>query len=140
MFSRHQWIYLPTLQIWQDSGSSDICWSKIHIRYSQNPIIFGRYHLFSPHLSSEVIQLQLFIPVLKIQETQGICVAAYQTNEFPAFFTERSGCEVHPFSWLTFSFQAPSDFNLQHVKMVKSVDSLQCIPILGLLYISLTAI
>ncbi|PON97658.1 Pseudouridine-5'-phosphate glycosidase [Trema orientale] len=25
-------------------------------------------------------------------ETQGICVAAYKTNEFPAFFTETSSC------------------------------------------------
>jgi pseudouridine-5'-phosphate glycosidase len=48
---------------------------------------------------------------LNKQETQGICVAAYKTNESPAFFTERSGWKVHPFSWLTFSFQAPSDFN-----------------------------
>jgi hypothetical protein len=121
MFSWQQWIYLPTLQIWQDSSSSDICWSKIRIRYSQNLIIFGRYHLFLPHLSSEAIQLQLFISVLNKQETQGICVAAYKTNEFPAFFTERSGREVRPFSWLTFSFQAPSDFNLQNVKIAKSV-------------------
>jgi pseudouridine-5'-phosphate glycosidase len=29
-----------------------------------------------------------------LQETQGVCVAAYKTNEFPAFFTETSGCKV----------------------------------------------
>uniref|UniRef100_A0A0E0AXB3 Pseudouridine-5'-phosphate glycosidase n=1 Tax=Oryza glumipatula TaxID=40148 RepID=A0A0E0AXB3_9ORYZ len=29
-----------------------------------------------------------------IQETQGVTVAAYKTNEFPAFFTEVSGCKV----------------------------------------------
>jgi pseudouridine-5'-phosphate glycosidase len=28
------------------------------------------------------------------QETQGVTVAAYKTNEFPAFFTEVSGCKV----------------------------------------------
>ncbi|XP_052305956.1 pseudouridine-5'-phosphate glycosidase isoform X2 [Populus trichocarpa] len=32
---------------------------------------------------------------LEYLETQGVCVAAYKTNEFPAFFTERSGCKVH---------------------------------------------
>uniref|UniRef100_A0A2P2KQ73 Uncharacterized protein MANES_15G112800 n=1 Tax=Rhizophora mucronata TaxID=61149 RepID=A0A2P2KQ73_RHIMU len=31
---------------------------------------------------------------LEYLETQGVCVATYQTNEFPAFFTERSGCKV----------------------------------------------
>lgn len=31
-----------------------------------------------------------------IQETQGVCAAAYQTSEFPAFFTEKSGCKVAP--------------------------------------------
>lgn len=31
-----------------------------------------------------------------MQETQGVCVAAYRTNEFPAFFTERSGSQVLP--------------------------------------------
>lgn len=31
---------------------------------------------------------------LSLQETQGVCVAAYKTNEFPAFFTEASGCKV----------------------------------------------
>ncbi|XP_051141773.1 pseudouridine-5'-phosphate glycosidase isoform X2 [Andrographis paniculata] len=28
---------------------------------------------------------------LEYLETQGVCVAAYQTNEFPAFFTDKSG-------------------------------------------------
>nr|GMD23370.1 Pseudouridine-5'-phosphate glycosidase [Ipomoea batatas] len=32
---------------------------------------------------------------LEYLETQGVCVAAYRTNEFPAFFTEASGCKVH---------------------------------------------
>ncbi|CAK7331154.1 unnamed protein product [Dovyalis caffra] len=31
---------------------------------------------------------------LEYLETQGVCVATYKTNEFPAFFTERSGCKV----------------------------------------------
>ncbi|GAB4835261.1 hypothetical protein Ancab_000170 [Ancistrocladus abbreviatus] len=31
---------------------------------------------------------------LEYLETQGVCVAAYGTNEFPAFFTEKSGCKV----------------------------------------------
>ncbi|XP_019176810.1 PREDICTED: uncharacterized protein LOC109172091 [Ipomoea nil] len=31
---------------------------------------------------------------LEYLETQGVCVAAYQTNEFPAFFTEASGCKA----------------------------------------------
>ncbi|PIN17415.1 hypothetical protein CDL12_09931 [Handroanthus impetiginosus] len=31
---------------------------------------------------------------LEYLETQGVCVAAYQTNEFPAFFTEKSGCKA----------------------------------------------
>ncbi|XP_043723053.1 pseudouridine-5'-phosphate glycosidase isoform X2 [Telopea speciosissima] len=31
---------------------------------------------------------------LEYLETQGVTVAAYKTNEFPAFFTETSGCKV----------------------------------------------
>ncbi|KAK9084591.1 hypothetical protein Sjap_025002 [Stephania japonica] len=31
---------------------------------------------------------------LEFLETQGVCVAAYKTHEFPAFFTETSGCKV----------------------------------------------
>lgn len=31
---------------------------------------------------------------LEYLETQGVTVAAYRTNEFPAFFTETSGCQV----------------------------------------------
>ncbi|RZB89949.1 Pseudouridine-5'-phosphate glycosidase isoform H [Glycine soja] len=31
---------------------------------------------------------------LEYLETLGVCVAAYKTNEFPAFFTESSGCKV----------------------------------------------
>nr|GLL32816.1 uncharacterized protein LOC109172091 [Ipomoea trifida] len=31
---------------------------------------------------------------LEYLETQGVCVAAYRTNEFPAFFTEASGCKA----------------------------------------------
>ena len=31
---------------------------------------------------------------LSLQGTQGVYVAAYKTNEFPAFFTETSGCKV----------------------------------------------
>ncbi|KAL5073417.1 hypothetical protein RYX36_012401 [Vicia faba] len=31
---------------------------------------------------------------LEYLETQGVCVAAYKTNEFPAFFTASSGCMV----------------------------------------------
>ncbi|CAA0805834.1 indigoidine synthase A family protein [Striga hermonthica] len=31
---------------------------------------------------------------LEYLETQGVCVAAYRTNEFPAFFTEKSGCKA----------------------------------------------
>ncbi|KAK3005621.1 hypothetical protein RJ639_015898, partial [Escallonia herrerae] len=31
---------------------------------------------------------------LEYLETQGVCVAAYATNEFPAFFTNKSGCKV----------------------------------------------
>ncbi|KAI8526117.1 hypothetical protein RHMOL_Rhmol13G0284200 [Rhododendron molle] len=31
---------------------------------------------------------------LEYLETQGVCVAAYQTDEFPAFFTETSGCKA----------------------------------------------
>ncbi|KAF7050593.1 hypothetical protein CFC21_058932 [Triticum aestivum] len=31
---------------------------------------------------------------LEYLETQGVTVAAYRTNEFPAFFTETSGCKV----------------------------------------------
>ncbi|XAR60330.1 hypothetical protein NMG60_11033652 [Bertholletia excelsa] len=31
---------------------------------------------------------------LEYLETQGVCVAAYNTNEFPAFFTETSGCKA----------------------------------------------
>ncbi|KAK6122780.1 hypothetical protein DH2020_043478 [Rehmannia glutinosa] len=30
---------------------------------------------------------------LEYLETQGVCVAAYQTSEFPAFFTQKSGCQ-----------------------------------------------
>nr|GLL21423.1 uncharacterized protein LOC109181966 [Ipomoea trifida] len=38
------------------------------------------------------------------EETQGVCVAAYQTNEFPAFFTEASGCK------LKFSLESNGNF------------------------------
>lgn len=31
---------------------------------------------------------------LEYLETQGVCVAAYKTKEFPAFFTETSGCKM----------------------------------------------
>jgi pseudouridine-5'-phosphate glycosidase len=31
---------------------------------------------------------------LEYLETQGVCVAAYQTDEFPSFFTEKSGCKA----------------------------------------------
>ncbi|KAK8463945.1 hypothetical protein PHAVU_011G080400 [Phaseolus vulgaris] len=31
---------------------------------------------------------------LEYLETLGVCTAAYKTNEFPAFFTESSGCKV----------------------------------------------
>ncbi|KAE8687190.1 Detected protein of unknown function [Hibiscus syriacus] len=31
---------------------------------------------------------------LEYLETQGVCVAAYKTNEFPAFFTQTSGCKI----------------------------------------------
>ncbi|XP_057954875.1 pseudouridine-5'-phosphate glycosidase [Malania oleifera] len=31
---------------------------------------------------------------LEYLETQGVCVAAYKTNDFPAFFTEKSGCKA----------------------------------------------
>lgn len=31
---------------------------------------------------------------LEFLETQGVCVATYKTDEFPAFFTETSGCKV----------------------------------------------
>ncbi|KAH9606038.1 hypothetical protein KSS87_006675 [Heliosperma pusillum] len=33
---------------------------------------------------------------LEYLETQGVCVAGYRTNEFPAFFTETSGCKDQP--------------------------------------------
>nr|GMC79520.1 pseudouridine-metabolizing bifunctional protein C1861.05 [Ipomoea batatas] len=35
-----------------------------------------------------------FLAKVDGKETQGVCVAAYQTNEFPAFFTEASGCKA----------------------------------------------
>ncbi|KAE8663796.1 THO complex subunit 7-like protein isoform 1 [Hibiscus syriacus] len=31
---------------------------------------------------------------LEYLETQGVCVAAYKTNEFPSFFTQTSGCKI----------------------------------------------
>ncbi|KAI3674950.1 hypothetical protein L2E82_51787 [Cichorium intybus] len=31
---------------------------------------------------------------LEYLETQGVCVAAYKTDDFPAFYTEKSGCKV----------------------------------------------
>lgn len=31
---------------------------------------------------------------LTMQETQEVYVAAYKSDEFPAFFTEKSGCKV----------------------------------------------
>ncbi|KAF8035311.1 hypothetical protein BT93_C1360 [Corymbia citriodora subsp. variegata] len=46
-------------------------------------------------LSSAGVKSILDIPrTLEYLETQGVCVATYATNEFPAFFTERSGCRV----------------------------------------------
>ncbi|KAH9325581.1 hypothetical protein KI387_005759, partial [Taxus chinensis] len=32
---------------------------------------------------------------LEYLETQGVAVAAYNTEEFPAFFTQKSGCKVN---------------------------------------------
>ncbi|XP_040991853.1 pseudouridine-5'-phosphate glycosidase isoform X2 [Juglans microcarpa x Juglans regia] len=41
------------------------------------------------------VKSMLDIPrTLEYLETQGVCVATYKTNEFPAFFTETSGCKV----------------------------------------------
>ena len=33
-----------------------------------------------------------------MQETQEVYVAAYKSDEFPAFFTEKSGCKVQKLS------------------------------------------
>ncbi|KAG5517468.1 hypothetical protein RHGRI_038021 [Rhododendron griersonianum] len=41
---------------------------------------------------------------LEYLETQGVCVAAYQTDEFPAFFTETSGCKEQGVSAVTPAF------------------------------------
>ncbi|KAB5520415.1 hypothetical protein DKX38_024734 [Salix brachista] len=51
---------------------------------------------------------------LEYLETQGVCVAAYNTNEFPAFFTERSGCKVHLFSLNDFQDAICKSRNLGH--------------------------
>ncbi|KAL5574605.1 hypothetical protein UlMin_016304 [Ulmus minor] len=37
---------------------------------------------------------------LEYLETQGVCAAAYRTNEFLVFFTETSGCKIHLSVWL----------------------------------------
>ncbi|KAK9089918.1 hypothetical protein Scep_029000 [Stephania cephalantha] len=44
---------------------------------------------------------------LEFLETQGVCVAAYKTHEFPAFFTDTSGCKVvnlviHQYKWILY--------------------------------------
>ncbi|KVI08033.1 Indigoidine synthase A-like protein [Cynara cardunculus var. scolymus] len=33
---------------------------------------------------------------LEYMETQGVCVVSYKTDDFPAFFTEKSGCKSMP--------------------------------------------
>nr|CAB3478378.1 unnamed protein product [Digitaria exilis] len=40
---------------------------------------------------------------LEYLETQGVTVAAYRTNEFPAFFTEISGCQVSRIFWCLYA-------------------------------------
>ncbi|KAF6137561.1 hypothetical protein GIB67_031840 [Kingdonia uniflora] len=45
-------------------------------------------------ISSGVKSILDIPKTLEYLETQGVPVAAYKTDEFPAFFTERSGCKV----------------------------------------------
>ncbi|KAJ0021247.1 hypothetical protein Pint_30895 [Pistacia integerrima] len=48
---------------------------------------------------------------LEYLETQGVCVAAYKTHEFPAFFTETSGCKV------PCRVDSPQDYANQKLKL-----------------------
>ena len=52
-----------------------------------NALLVNIYGL-SFHRSSSLI----------MQETQEVYVAAYKSDEFPAFFTEKSGCKVQKLS------------------------------------------
>ncbi|KAL6563884.1 hypothetical protein OROHE_005124 [Orobanche hederae] len=59
---------------------------------SSDLIELGRTHVA---VVSAGVKSILDIPrTLEYLETQGVCVAAYRTNEFPAFFTDKSGCKA----------------------------------------------
>ncbi|KAL6516322.1 hypothetical protein OROGR_019627 [Orobanche gracilis] len=59
---------------------------------SSDLIELGRSHVA---VVSAGVKSILDIPrTLEYLETQGVCVAAYRTDEFPAFFTDKSGCKA----------------------------------------------
>ncbi|KAJ6895669.1 hypothetical protein NC651_022015 [Populus alba x Populus x berolinensis] len=78
---RGQWSRKNTREISQQE-SVDAYYKPIALSLSSNGYIFRPYKFGRTPVA-----------VISAGETQGICVAAYKTNEFPVFFTERSGCE-----------------------------------------------
>ncbi|KAJ6984634.1 hypothetical protein NC653_022827 [Populus alba x Populus x berolinensis] len=65
--------------------------SLCHLRYG----IFLLFAALGAFMGSFIFFLLPETKQVSIEEeTQGICVAAYKTNEFPVFFTERSGYET----------------------------------------------
>ncbi|KAJ0021252.1 hypothetical protein Pint_30892 [Pistacia integerrima] len=52
---------------------------------------------------------------LEYLETQGVCVATYKTHEFPAFFTETSGCKV------PCRVDSPKDYANQKLKLASGI-------------------
>lgn len=45
-------------------------------------------------LKRKIVQVLDIPKTLEFLETQGVPVAAYRTDEFPAFFTPHSGCKA----------------------------------------------
>lgn len=69
----------------------------VHTHMPMNAGIMYPLSLYAHlHLAHKIISCKVLdIPrTLEYLETQGVCVAAYGTDEFPAFFTPHSGCKA----------------------------------------------
>ncbi|KAH0987653.1 hypothetical protein GBA52_014830 [Prunus armeniaca] len=66
---------------------------------------------------------------LEYLETQGVCVAAYRTNEFPSFFSETSGCKVLMVNSLSKCYVSPSNNNNANLKLELGTGILIAVPI-----------
>ncbi|KAJ8446870.1 hypothetical protein Cgig2_016180 [Carnegiea gigantea] len=63
---------------------------------------------------------------LEYLETQGVCVAGYRTNEFPAFFTVQSGCKSQDKMQQCRQFQVSCRVFLNNMNVPCCVDSAEC--------------